>query len=87
MIKYTNLSNGASVERNLTGTGWFFFDKDGTIRGHGVGHLGLSVHAVNTDPPPGEYIITGAFSFVINPDNTRDFSVHGTVENLCETLS
>jgi hypothetical protein len=87
VIRYTNVSTGKSVERNLTGTGWWFFDQDGTISGHGVGHMGIGVHAVNTSPPPGEYVLTGSFDFVLNPDGTRTFTVQGTVENLCQTLA
>jgi hypothetical protein len=88
VIRYTNLSTGASVERNLTGTAYFFFDPDGTIHGHGLGHIGFTVHAGNVTPPPGEYIITGSYDFVLNADGTRTFSVQGgTVENLCTTLA
>ena len=88
LIKYTNLTTGASVERNLTGTGYFFFDPDGTIRGHGLGHIGIAVHTGNVAPPPGEYVLTGSFDFVLNSDGTRSFDVQGgTVENLCTTLA
>jgi hypothetical protein len=88
VIRYTNVSTGANVVRNLTGGGYFFFDPDGTITGYGDGHLGLSVHAGNTDPPPGEYVLTGAFSFALDADGSRTFDVQGgTVENLCETLA
>jgi hypothetical protein len=87
IITFTNLSTGASVERNLTGTSFFFFDPDGTIRGHGLGHFAIGIHAVNTTPPPGEYILTGSFDFVLNADGTRTFTVQGTQENLCDTLA
>jgi hypothetical protein len=88
VVRFTNLSSGASVERNLTGTAYFFFEPDGTIEGHGLGHLAIGVHAVNTSPPAGEYFLTGSFNFVVRPDGTRDFTVQGgTVENLCETLA
>jgi hypothetical protein len=87
VIKYSNLSTGTSVVRNLTGTGFFFFDPDGTIRGHGLGHIGIGIHAGNVSPPPGEYVLTGSFDFVLNPDGTRSFDVQGgTVENLCTTV-
>jgi hypothetical protein len=88
VIRYTNLSTGASVVRNLTGTGYFFFDPDGTITGHGLGHIGISVHAGNTNPLPGEYVLTGSFSFVLDADGTSTFDVQGgNVENLCDTLA
>ena len=88
VIRFTNLSTGASVERNLTGIAYFFYEPDGTIEGHGLGHIAIGIHAVNTSPPPGEYVITGSYTFVLRPDGTRDFTVQGgTVENLCDTLA
>lgn len=88
VIRFTNLSTGASVERNLTGTGYFFYEPDGSIRGHGLGHIAIGIHAVNTSPPPGEYVLTGSFNFVLRPDGTRDFTIQGgTMENLCDTLA
>jgi hypothetical protein len=88
VIRFTNLSTGASVERNLTGTGYFFYEPDGTIRGRGLGHIAIGIHAVNTSPPPGEYVLTGSFNFVLRPDGTRDFTIQGgTVEDLCDTLA
>ena len=57
-------------------------------RGHGLGHIAIGIHAVNTSPPPGQYVLTGSFNFVLRPDGTGDFSVQGgTVENLCNTLA
>jgi hypothetical protein len=88
VIRYTNLSNGVAVDRNLTGTGFFFFDPDGTIRGDGRGHIGLGVHIGNTTSPAGEWVLTGRFDFVLAADGTRTFNVQGgTQENLCETLA
>jgi hypothetical protein len=88
VITFTNLSTGASVERNLTGIAYFFYEPDGTIEGHGLGHIAIGIHTVNTSPPPGEYVITGSYTFVLRPDGTRDFTVQGgTVENLCDTLA
>lgn len=88
IIRFTNLATGASVTRNLTGTAFFFTEPDGTVRGEGRGHINIGVHSVNTDPPPGEYVLTGKYDFVLNPDRTRDFHVQGgNVENLCETLA
>jgi hypothetical protein len=88
VYRYTNLSTGASVVRNLTGTGYFFYQPDGSTTGHGDGHIGLSVHAGNTDPPPGEYVITGAYDFTLEADGTVHFDLRGgTAENLCDTLA
>jgi len=88
VIRFTNMSTGKSVVRDLTGTGWWFYDQDGTIRGHGVGHMAIGIHAVNTSPPPGEYVLTGEFDFVLHPDGTRNFTIqHGQAENLCQTLA
>jgi hypothetical protein len=88
IIRFTNLATGASVTRNLTGTAFFFTDPDGNVTGDGRGHIALGVHSFNTDPPAGEYVLTGRFDFTLNADHTRDFHVQGgNVENICETLA
>ena len=88
VIRFSNVSTGASVERNLTGTGRWFYDPDGTTRGHGVGHFGLGVHIGNPTSPPGEWVLTGTFDFVLRADGTRDFTMQGgTAEDLCKTLA
>jgi hypothetical protein len=88
VIRFTNQSNGKSVERNLNGAGWWFFAKDGTTFGRGIGHMGLGIHKINTSPAPGEFYLSGTFDFVLNPDGTRNFTIEeGTAENLCETLA
>ena len=87
VFKFTNMSTGASVERNLTGTGFFFFDPDGTISGNGRGHIGLGVHIGNPTSPPGEWVLTGRFDFVLGADGVRTFSIHGTQEDICQTLA
>jgi hypothetical protein len=89
IIRFTNMSTGASVERNLTGTGFFFFDPDGTIHGNGRGHIAIGIHPA-TNPPEraGEWVLTGRFDFVLGADGTRTFDLQGgTQENLCETLA
>jgi hypothetical protein len=88
VMRFTNLSNHVSVERNLSGTGWWFYAEGGTTFGHGVGHMGIGIHAVNITPPPGEYYLTGTFDFVSRPDGTRDSVIErGHSEDLCRTLS
>ena len=88
VIKFTNQSNGKSVVRDLNGTGWWFYGKDGTIYGRGTDHMGLGIHKVNTSPAPGEYYLSGTFDFVLNADGTRDFTFErGSAENLCQTLA
>jgi hypothetical protein len=87
-IRFTNTSNGKSVVRDLSGTGWWFYPKDGTIYGRGEGHMGLGIHKVNTSPVPGEYYLSGTFDFVLNADGTRDFTFErGSAEDLCQTLA
>jgi hypothetical protein len=49
--------------------------------------MGIGIHAGNTSPPPGAYVLTGAFDFILRPDGTRSFSVQGGTENLCHTLA
>ena len=88
IIKFTNMDSGASVIRNLTGTGYFFFDPDGSIHGTGLGHIGIGVHiGKTTTTPAGEWVLTGSFEFVLGADGVRTFDVTGTQENLCETLA
>ncbi len=87
VFRFTNMSTGASVDRNLTGTGFFFTDPDGTISGNGRGHFGLGVHVGNPTSPPGEWVLTGKFDFVLGADGVRTFTLNGTQENLCDTLA
>jgi hypothetical protein len=48
----------------------------------------MGIHTGNVAPPPGEYVLTGSFDVVLNPDGTRSFDAQGgTVENLCITLA
>ena len=87
-IRYTNLSTGESVDRDLSGTGWWFYDPDGTTHGHGFKHMGLGVHIGNPTSPPGEWIFSGTFDFVLHANGTRDFSIErGSAEDLCQTLA
>jgi len=87
-VRFTNQSSGKSVVRDLSGTGWFFYGRDGATFGHAFEHLSISIHQVNTSPAPGLYYLSGAFDFAINPDGTRNFTVeHGTTENVCRTLA
>lgn len=89
VIRFTNLSTGASVERNLTGTGFFFYAPDGTITGNGRGHIAIGIHTASNPPSrAGEWVLTGRFSFVLGADGTRTFELQGgTAENLCDTLA
>jgi hypothetical protein len=88
VVRFTNQSTGKSVVRDLSGTGWFFYGRDGATFGHGFEHLSISIHKVNTSPAKGLYYLSGAFDFAINPDGTRNFTVeHGSSENLCDTLA
>lgn len=89
IIRFTNLSTGASAVRNLTGTGFFITDPDGTIHGNGRGHIALGI-SIASNPPEraGEWVLTGRFDFVLGADGTRTFHVQGgTQENLCDTLA
>lgn len=89
-IKFTNTSNGKSVVRDLTGTGWWFFAPDGATYAHAFQHMSLGIHKANAGmtPAPGEYYLSGEFDFALNADGTRNFTIeHGSAENLCETLA
>jgi hypothetical protein len=87
--RFTNLETGASVVRNLTGTGIIEFLPDGsevlTLQG---GHFAVGLGPTD-EGGPAFLIFTGSgFSVLFAPDGSRHVTYgNGTVENICETLA
>lgn len=88
VIRFTNTSNGTSVVRDVSGYARIHFGKNGGSVWRFDGGGSISIHLGNSAFPPGSYIIHGRFTFVVEPDGTRDLPhLHADVENLCETLA
>jgi hypothetical protein len=86
-FRYTNEATGKSVVRNLAGTSFFNFRKDGSLAILGTGHLGLTVHAGNIGYPQGEWVLSGGFTVVISPGNDQVNQLWGTKQDICRQLS
>ncbi|HZE50097.1 MAG TPA: hypothetical protein VE074_11085 [Jatrophihabitantaceae bacterium] len=88
-VRFTNLSSGASVVRNLGGTAWIVNGTDGSITGHGVGHVAIGILVGNpASTPTGQWVLSGTFDFTLRADGTRDFTIErGSAEDLCQTLA
>ncbi len=88
--RYTNLSTGASVVRDLSATAVFAYRPDGSPESL------TSLHgAFGTTMPPGSRPDTGLYVLggrgtrvVFETDGTRTFTLgrHGTAEDVCEAI-
>jgi hypothetical protein len=90
IIRFTNLSNGRSVVRELSSTGRMEYRPDGTtmLYSYGDGATSVRIFIGNATTPAGWYIPYGRFRLTIHPDGTRDLMpIHSEVENLCRTLA
>ena len=88
--RYTNLSTGTSVVRDLSATAVFAYNPDGSPASltsrHGA--FGATMPAGST-PDTGLFVLSGKGSQVtFNADGTRSFTLgkHGTAENVCDAL-
>ncbi|GAA4496797.1 hypothetical protein GCM10023191_039380 [Actinoallomurus oryzae] len=87
-IRFTNMSTGRSVVRDLSGHGIIHYFQDGGREYRLDGGGSVPVRVDSPGFPQGWYILHGSFTVVGHTDGTRIFSdVHATVENLCETLA
>lgn len=88
VIRYTNTSTGASVERNLSGYGWFRYGTDGSIVAFIASHIGVTVHVGNAGWPAGEWDIAGQSVVTVSSSGAINVRLlHATAEDLCQTLS
>ena len=87
--RFTNLDTGASVVRNLTGTGIIEYLPDGsftlTLQG---GHFAVGLAPTDTGGPAFLIFTGSGFSVLFAADGSRHVTYgNGTVENICETLA
>ena len=88
--RYTNVSTGASVVRDLSATGVFAYAPDGSpasLTSTG-GPFGATMPAGST-PGTGLFVLSGKGTRVtFNADGTRTFTLgkHGTAENVCDAI-
>src|SRR5215471_11165274 len=87
-VQYTNMSNGASVVRDLSGYGWFHYGSDGSIDAFIASHIGVTVYVGNSGFPPGEWVITGRSEVTVTGAGAINVRlITATAENLCQTLA
>jgi hypothetical protein len=87
-VRYTNASTGKSVVGNLSGYGWFYYQRDGGTVIYVPSHFGLSVPVGNKGFPAGEWIFNGHGMVVVS--SSGDIHVvrfRATIENICQKLS
>jgi hypothetical protein len=86
-IRFTNTANGASVTRDLAGTGWLYYHSDGTQTWVVSGHISLGIHVGNPYESPGEWVYDGRTVLETHPGvGPQVLSHQGATENLCTVL-
>lgn len=88
--RYTNLSTGASVVRDLSATAVFAYNPDGSPASLTSlkGPFGATLPAGST-PATGLFVLSGKGTRVtFAADGTRSFTLgrHGSAENVCDAL-
>jgi hypothetical protein len=90
VMRYTNVSSGASVVRDLSATATVHYRPDGSMASmvseHGA--FGATMPA-GSSPASGIYVLGGrGTTLTLNPDGTRSFTLgpHGTAENVCAAI-
>lgn len=87
-VRFTNLSTGASVTRDLSGSAVIDFGPDGSQTWHAIGPFAVGFHAGNVGHPVGEYRFDGFTTLVITAGHDKSVPVHhGPTEDICATLS
>ena len=88
--RYTNLSSGASVVRDLSATAVFAYNPDGSPASLTSlkGPFGATM-PVGSTPDTGLFVLSGRGTTVtFGADGTRSFTLgrHGSAENVCDAL-
>ncbi len=87
-IRYTNVSNGTSVFRDVSGVAVITSNPDGSQRWELWGSVNIAIPAGDPYVAEGEWVVRGHFVLIIHADRTRELPVRdGTMENLCDALT
>ena len=90
-IRFTNLASGASIVRDLGGTGVYVFNPDGSPASLTSQHGPFAATMPpGSTPDTGIYVLSGHDTGVtFEADGTRSFTLGpaGSAENLCTTLA
>jgi hypothetical protein len=88
VIRFTNIDNGRSAVRDVSGDARVHKFADGGSVWHFDGGLSVRVPIGNRAFPTGWYILHGKGVLTVAPDNTRDLRhLHADIEDLCRTLA
>lgn len=84
---FRNAATGATVERNLSGMGEFFFNPDRSLTIVFDGHLGARFFVGSS--PSGEYLVFSGHGVIdIATTGVRTLEqLDGTAEDICQTLA
>ena len=86
ITRFTNVSSGASVTRNLSGDGFVRYGSDGSSSWTFVGPAATVIFP-GSFLAPGFYVVNGFYVIDYAGDGTQTIPIHeGPNENLCETL-
>jgi hypothetical protein len=86
LVRYTNESTGASVERDLSGTAQLYSTPDHGSLWVSQDHFGLTVHPGDPYHAAGLFVLTGPSVFAVPPDHDIVVLAQTQVENICDTL-
>jgi hypothetical protein len=86
VVRYTNESTGASVERDLSGTAQLYTTQDHSSLWVSQDHFGLTVQTGDPYHAAGLFVLTGPSVFIVPADHDVTVLTQTQVENICDTL-
>lgn len=86
VVRYTNVSTGASIVRDLSGTAQLYSTPDKGSLWVSQDHFGLTVHPGDPNHAAGLYVLTGPSIFVVPTNGYTTVLAQTHVENICDTL-
>lgn len=87
IVRYTNLSTGASTLVDASGTALIDYGTDGSMTWYVVGPAIFGFRADGSSLPRGMWLIDGVYTIAFTPTFQKTVTmIHGTSHNICEDL-